>query len=96
VAPWLSFERHLRILRAMWEQRVGDVFPRVKVPVLLLPCDDGSSAWVERKRAEVANAEAGLPVSRTHWFAAEHDVHAQHPDQVAAVLAAALEDGFFA
>ncbi|HUP84687.1 MAG TPA: alpha/beta hydrolase [Acidimicrobiales bacterium] len=96
VAPWLSFERHLRILRAMWEQRIGDVFPRVAVPVLLLPCDDGSSARVERKRSEVAEAEAALPVSRTHWFAAEHDVHAQYPHQVAGVLVSALEEGFFA
>ena len=95
VAPWLSFERHLRILRAMWEQRIGDVFPRVVVPALLLPCDNGASAWVDRKRSEVAAAEAALPVSRTHWFEAQHDVHAQHPDQVAAVLAAALDDGFF-
>jgi hypothetical protein len=62
--------------------------------VLLLPCDDGS-AWSERKRGEVAKAEEGLEVSRTHWFSAEHDVHAQHPDQVAAVLVAALDDGFF-
>jgi hypothetical protein len=95
VAPWLSFERHLRILRSMWEQRVAEVFPRVDVPTLLLPCDNGPSAWVDRKRAEVAAAESALPVSRTVWFEAEHDVHAQFPDRVAAVLAGALEDGFF-
>jgi pimeloyl-ACP methyl ester carboxylesterase len=95
VAPWLTFERHLLILRAMWEQRVAGVFPDVAVPVLLLPCDDGSSGWVARKRDEVAVAESLLPVSRTHWFRAEHDVHAQFPDQVAAVLVAALDDGFF-
>ena len=96
VAPWLSFERHLAILRAMWEQRILDVLARVSVPTLLLPCDDGTgSDHARRTRDRVAAAESALAVSRTHWFRADHDVHAQHPDQVAAVLAGALEDGFF-
>jgi pimeloyl-ACP methyl ester carboxylesterase len=95
VAPWLTFDRHLRILRAMWEQRVDELFGRVAVPALLLPCDDGSP-WSERKRREVAAAEAGLPTAATVWFTADHDVHAQKPDEVAAVLLAAVDDGFFA
>ena len=96
VAPWLSFERHLRILRAMWEQRLPEVLPRVAVPALLLPCDDGTgSAHLARKRETVAAAESLLPVSRTHWFDAGHDVHAQYPERVAAVLVDALDDGFF-
>lgn len=96
VAPWLSFERHLMILRSMWEQRIQEVLARVAVPVLLLPCDDGRDpAHAERTRERVAAAESQLAVSRTHWFAAEHDVHAQFPDEVAAVLLGALADGFF-
>ena len=96
VAPWLSFERHLMILRAMWEQRIHDVLARVSVPALLLPCDDGSGSDHQRRKRElVTTAESLLPISRTHWFDAEHDVHAQHPDQVAAVLVGALDDGFF-
>ncbi len=94
VSPWLSYDRHLRILRALWEQRVDEVYPLVKAPVLLLPCDDGS-AWSDRKREEVAVAESALANSRTHWFEAEHDVHAQHPRAVADVLMGALEEGFF-
>lgn len=95
VAPWLSYERHLLILRALWEQRVNEIYPKVEVPVLLLPCDDGST-WSERKREEVAVAEADLPRSRTHWFEAEHDVHAQYPTKVADVLMSSLDDGYFA
>lgn len=96
VAPWLSFDRHLAILRAMWEQRIPEVLAQVQVPTLLLPCDDGSgSDHIAGKRRAVDVAEAKLAVSRTHWFQAEHDVHAQYPDQVASVLAGALDDGFF-
>lgn len=94
VAPWLTYERHLRILRSLWEQRIVDLFPKVKLPVLLVPCDDGTD-WVEHKRYEVAAAEEGLAVVRTHWFDADHDVHAQRPVELAAAVTAAMDDGFF-
>ena len=78
VAPRLTRARHLRILRAMWERRPGAVYPMVHVPVLLLPAGD----------TDVADAEAALPDVQTHRFPdADHDVHAQRPDEVAALLA---------
>jgi len=94
VAPWLTFERHLQILRALWQHRPGDLYPKVDVPVLLLPCDDGTGSS-DAKRAQVASADKGLSRARTHWFKAHHDVHAQHPDWVVDVLAEAVTDGFF-
>lgn len=94
VAPWLTYERHLQILRSLWEQRVVDLFPQVKVPVLLISCENGTD-WMEHKRGDVAAAEEGLSVVRTHWFEADHDVHAQHPVELAAVVMAAVDDGFF-
>ncbi|MBW3615718.1 MAG: alpha/beta fold hydrolase [Actinobacteria bacterium] len=91
VAPWLTLDRHLTILRHLWEHRPATLYPLVEVPVLLLPCDDGSS----RKRDEVAAAEAGLARSRTLWQPADHDVHAQHPEKVADLLLGCVDDGFF-
>ncbi|MBW3650687.1 MAG: alpha/beta hydrolase [Actinobacteria bacterium] len=90
VAPWLTLDRHLTILRHLWEQRPASLYPLVEVPVLLLPCDDGSS----RKREQVAAAEAGLRRSRTFWQAADHDVHAEQPEKVADLLLRCLDDGF--
>ncbi|HVF32200.1 MAG TPA: alpha/beta hydrolase [Acidimicrobiales bacterium] len=96
IAPWLTFERHLMILRAMWEQRVGELFPAVDVPVLLLPCADGGAPdWEARKREEVGAASAALAMSRTVWFRASHDVHAQKPGEVVEVLLRSVADGFF-
>jgi pimeloyl-ACP methyl ester carboxylesterase len=102
VAPWLTFDRHLSIVRAMWEQDVPGLYAREgDVPVFLLPCRPGpgsgtaETGWAAAKAAAVSAAEAGLAVCRTHWFTAEHDVHAQYPEQVADVLVAAVEDGFF-
>ena len=98
-APWLSFDRHLMIVRAMWEQDVAGLYSRVgDVPVLLLPCRSGGdveTGWAAAKTSAVERAAASLAVARTHWFTAEHDVHAQHPEDVASVLVGAVEDGFF-
>lgn len=95
VEPWLSRARHMKILRHLWEQRPGALYPLVEVPVLLLPCDDGSPSN-HCRREEVAGAEAGLRRSRTVWQAADHDVHAQHPRRVAGLLMECVADGFFA
>ncbi|MDP9442178.1 MAG: alpha/beta hydrolase [Actinomycetota bacterium] len=93
IEPWLSRSHHMTILRHLWEQRPATLYPLVEVPVLLLPCDDGSPG---HRREEVAAAEIGLRRSRTAWQAADHDVHAQHPEKVARLLMECLSEGFFA
>ena len=91
VAPWLTLDRHLSVLRGLWQHRPSSRYPEVRVPVLLLPArrrggDDFGTAGA------VALAEQALPTSRTTWLEGDHDLHAQHPDLVAeALLAAAGE-----
>ncbi len=84
VRPWLTFDRHMRVLRALWEHRPSKVLPDLIVPLHLLLVDAGD-AWAVAKRAEAERAEAyGV---RVRWFAgADHDVHVQLPDEVAADL----------
>ncbi|HET9092270.1 MAG TPA: alpha/beta hydrolase [Acidimicrobiales bacterium] len=89
VAPWLTLERHLAILESMWRSRPSDLYPRLSVPVLFLPADSpGTPAeWSLSKKEAIEAALAVLPRAAVHWFSpADHDVHAQHPDLVAAVL----------
>ena len=85
VAPWLTFERHLQILRGMWEHRPVSLYARVEVPALLVACENDSASMAAKRQA-VAEAEAGLRRCRTVWIEAHHDVHAQHPDVVARLL----------
>ncbi len=80
VRPWLTFDRHLRILRALWEHRPSMVFPDIAVPVHLLLVDGGDD-WAVAKRVEAKRAEAGGV--RVRWFpGADHDVHVELPDEV--------------
>lgn len=88
IAPWLTLERHLMILRALYEHRPSQRYPHVGVPTLLVPADTGDVAWTNDKRAAVEAAIGALPHGRAHWFSpADHDIHAQHPAELAEVLA---------
>ena len=87
VEPWLTLDHHLQVLRGLWEHDPFDRFATITAPVLLLPADDGDAAATTEKEAAMTRALATLPAGRVHWFRpADHDVHAQHPVEVATVL----------
>ena len=97
VAPWLSIERHLMVLRGLWEHRPSELFADIDTPLLMIPADTGEGAWTASKKVAIDAAVAALPHGRVEWFSpAHHDVHAQHPAEVAALLhRAATEADFF-
>lgn len=97
VHPWLTLERHMQILRALWEQRPATLFERVEAPVLIAMADEGQgSAWTVAKHRMVAAAEAALPRSRVHWFhETAHDIHVHRPLELAELLLDAVRDGFW-
>jgi pimeloyl-ACP methyl ester carboxylesterase len=85
IAPWLHLDHHLAVLRHLWEHHPPQRWPLVPVPVLLIPSvladDEG-----------IARAEAGVPKGRLRvvpFPGADHDVHIQHPTEVANLLHAA-------
>jgi pimeloyl-ACP methyl ester carboxylesterase len=87
IAPWLTFERHLLILEALYGHRPSSRFPLVTVPALLVPADTGDVAWTHDKELAVDAAVAALPRGRVRWFSpAHHDIHAQYPVELAQVL----------
>ena len=43
VAPWLTLDRHLSVLRGLWEHRPSARFPRIEEPVLFIHAGDGTS-----------------------------------------------------
>ena len=97
IRPWLTLERHMLILRALWEQRVGKIYPQVTAPVLLLAAEEVSRERLVQKRAEVAAASALLRSCQVHWFAdTDHDIHVQRPHETAALILQAFASGFFA
>lgn len=100
IAPWLTFERHLTVLRGLWEHRPASRFADLRVPALLIAADNshagGGAGWSSTKQTAVDAAVEALPRGRAEWFRpAHHDVHAQHPDPVADLLEQTVTDPSF-
>jgi pimeloyl-ACP methyl ester carboxylesterase len=97
VRPWLTLDRHMLILRALWEQRPGDLYARVQAPVLIAMADDGhGSAWTVAKHRMVATAQAALPRSKVHWFHdTAHDIHVHRPLALASLMLEQVQEGFW-
>lgn len=94
VHPWLTPDRHMRILRALWEQRPFELLSRLEAPLLLLLADTGDS-WATAKREEVAHAAEVARSLQVVWFeSGDHDLHVERPATIAGVLAGAVSDGF--
>jgi pimeloyl-ACP methyl ester carboxylesterase len=95
VAPWLSFDHHMAILRGLWEDHPSVRYPGLAVPVLLAPVDSGETDWTRQKRRDVETAAAAIPNARVRWFMGDHDIHAQRPDELSSVMHDVATDGFF-
>jgi pimeloyl-ACP methyl ester carboxylesterase len=96
VAPWLTVDRHMAILRGLWEHRPSSHLDGLAIPLLLMPADTGDPAWTADKQAAIDRAVSVASIVRVRWFApADHDIHAQHPAELAGVLHDATTDGFF-
>ena len=94
----LSRDRHMQILRVMWEQRPSELYERVRCPVLLLPArranvEGREQRFIERKERTVERAQEILRNAGTEvvveWFEDSiHDIPLQHPARLAARLEA--------
>jgi pimeloyl-ACP methyl ester carboxylesterase len=75
----LTVERHLQILRSMWDDDPAAWYTGVQAPTVLMPAVTGGDV-----PAEVTTAAAALPQARLRVYRdAHHDVHLQRPDEVA-------------
>ncbi|HEX2042741.1 MAG TPA: alpha/beta hydrolase [Acidimicrobiales bacterium] len=86
VRPWLTLERHMALVRSMWEHRPLATLARVAAPLLLVMADTGDE-WAEANREEARLARAARPDVDVEWFSpADHDLHVQRPREVADLL----------
>jgi pimeloyl-ACP methyl ester carboxylesterase len=81
----LPIDRHMEIVRSMWDDPPRDDFAKLTMPVLLMPA--GRSA-----ASRVAAAASAMPSVRVRPYeGGDHDLHAQQPARVAADLLSLVE-----
>jgi pimeloyl-ACP methyl ester carboxylesterase len=86
VRPWLTFDRHIQILRSLWEHRPSEVVPTLTAPLLLALADSGDPG-MDDKRAMAAELCAASPSVQVEWFSpGDHDLHLQFPVELAELL----------
>jgi pimeloyl-ACP methyl ester carboxylesterase len=96
IHPRLSLERHLMILRSLWEHRPFSRFSEITRAVMFVLADSGDVAWTANKELAAERALGELQRGRVEWFRpAHHDVHAQYPEALTDVLLATWAEGFF-
>jgi pimeloyl-ACP methyl ester carboxylesterase len=96
IRPWLTLERHLMVLRGLWEHKPTHIYKDITVPVMFVPAEGPGGVFAETKRHAVERALHSVPTVRVEWFSpADHDLHAQHPVRFAQAVHTATTDGFF-
>jgi pimeloyl-ACP methyl ester carboxylesterase len=96
IRPWLTLDRHMQILRALWDQKPSQLYERVTTPALIAVAPAPDSPRMMRKEHEVAEAEAGMKNARVRWFNDSiHDIHIDKPDALAGWFLENLDEGFF-
>jgi pimeloyl-ACP methyl ester carboxylesterase len=79
VSPWLARERHRAIVDSMLAHRPQELYAQVECPALLLVAGAGNPA--------ASAAAAAIPHAELVAFpGGDHDLHAQHPEEVAALI----------
>jgi pimeloyl-ACP methyl ester carboxylesterase len=78
----LSRDRHMTILRFLWEHDPDALADRVTQPVLVIATEGGMSG----KNGRVAVFTERLARGSAVWMDAHHDVHAHRPEAVARLL----------
>jgi pimeloyl-ACP methyl ester carboxylesterase len=97
IEPRLTLDRHLGILRSLWEYRPSTRWASLQVPGLLLLAGGEDETRMANKRRGEAQALAAGGKIRSVWFTpGHHDLHLESPERVADLLLQGMRDGFFA
>ncbi len=96
IRPWLTLERHMAILRAIWDEPPSPLFEQITTSVLIAVADSNDP---EMRRVRQENADKAATRMRhaevRHFEGAPHDIHVDRPAELADWILDALDRGFF-
>ena len=100
--PNLTFERHMQILRSIWDFKTYERLAEVRCPVSAVlavpperpghPAGEMDRDFLEIKRRGVARAQEILPGLQVHWLNdTVHDIPLHRPEELANLIIAFIE-----
>ena len=94
LTPRLTYERHMQIVRAMWEFQNYERYSRLRCPALVLPSRPSKpfspveEVFLELKERGIQQALAAQPALQVNWMEDSiHDIPLQHSARLAAQIA---------
>ncbi len=95
LAPHMTYERHMQVVRALWEFKTHERFQRVGCPVLMVPARPpdplpvDQQAYLVMKERGIARAREVIADLQVHWMEASvHDIPLQRPRELADLILA--------
>ena len=88
----LTMENHMKVVRAIYDQKPTDLYPRVRAPVLLVPAErepdnDQERAWQAAREKGLEAAQRLLPEARLVVMKdTPHDVPVFRPEHLARAI----------
>ncbi len=93
IYPRLTFERHMQILRAIWDFKTYDYFPCLRCPALIIAASPATSpspqeqAYLAAKERGIARARATIADLQVEWMPDTiHDIPLQRPERLAGMI----------
>lgn len=94
IYPRLKFERHMQIVRAMWEFKTYEYFSRLGCPVLVVPAHPAEphlprdKEYLEFKQRGIARLSQLKHDMQVYWMKDTiHDIPLQRPEELANLIA---------
>jgi pimeloyl-ACP methyl ester carboxylesterase len=78
----LTFDRHMTILRFLWEHEPDELAGRVRQPVMVIAARGGGLGHADRMESFTGRLTRGSVV----WMDAHHDMHAERPEDIGDLL----------
>jgi pimeloyl-ACP methyl ester carboxylesterase len=93
IYPRLTFERHMRIVRSIWDFKTYAYFSRVRCPVVMVPArpkepiSTPDAEFLKAKQGGIDHAEQTIRNLRVEWLPDTiHDIPLQRPGELANLI----------
>ena len=93
IYPRLTFDRHMRIVRSIWDFKTYDYFRRVRCPTMMIPArpkeplSTPDVAYLQAKERGIEQARQAIRNLRVEWLPDTiHDIPLQRPVELANLI----------